>query len=449
MKQERLFSVQGKSGLSVLLPPSVQPIAGKIWIPAAGFEQHLYAELHTVTDGKTSGTTVIHSTGSTAASGSQDSRYSEKPVAGKTGCADAVLSPEQAAAFFSATAGEAGSAEVPYTSAVYVITENRQESELKNSEKQSGSRQKSRKRNTASSPTGTVLHRLVYSKTPPPNAFWTQLCFEQPFIAQFGSITEAAALLRSIQRNWIHYPLSHFRRASLITGKLPYIHTKPRIFPSPLPLTDIGVWSLLDAHTLIASAKTSSPFPLGCAHFCEDHVNPPSRAYLKLWEALTLLDYYYRKAQAAHTDPLPADWVLPQQGSHCIDAGACPGGWTWVLRKLGAAVTAIDRSPLAEPLMRDSAVTFLKHDAFTLSPAALGKQDWVCSDVICYPPRLLDWVTQWRQSGLCSKFICTIKMQGTPDTETVSKFAAIPHSKILHLRTNKHELTWLCAPFIQ
>ena len=197
--------------------------------------------------------------------------------------------------------------------------------------------------------------------------------------------------------------------------------------------------------------------------FAEDHQNPPSRAYLKLWEALTLLDFYYRRAAEARTQSaetrvaeahllsapsVPADWALPQAGARCVDAGACPGGWTWVLNNLGAEITAIDRSPLADFLMREPRITFMQHDAFTLNPESLGTQDWVFSDVICYPPRLLEWVERWRASGLCSKFVCTIKMQGAPDFDTIRRFAQFPHSKIVHLTANKHELTWLCAPFI-
>ena len=325
--------------------------------------------------------------------------------------------------------------------------------------------------------------KLVYCEDIRQEVFWKQLCWEEPFVVRFRSIGEAAELLRGIQRNWAHYPLNCFRRAELIREKLPYISKKEKAFPYTVPLAGMGVWSLLDDHTLLASAKTSSPFPLGVIRFTEDHQNPPSRAYLKLWEALTLLDFYYRCAAEARTQSaeirslpvgavpvethslpteavaaeqkektvpavIPVEWALPQHGSCCVDAGACPGGWTWVLNNLGAEITAIDRSPLADFLMREPRITFMQHDAFTLTPESLGKQDWVCSDVICYPPRLLEWVERWRASGLCSKFICTIKMQGTPDFDTIRRFAEIPHSKIVHLTANKHELTWLCAPFI-
>lgn len=351
--------------------------------------------------------------------------------------------------------------------------------------------------------TGTASHlqgeprrdasaKLIYCEDIRQEIYWKQLCWESPFIVHFDSIGEAAERLRSIQRNWAHYPLACFRRAALISEKLPYISTKEKNFPYTVPLADMGVWSLLDEHTLLASAKTSSPFPLGLIRFAEDHQNPPSRAYLKLWEALTLLGFYVRRTCATDTVPAgtvpenvppaaqpfgtiqqtePIQAAVPaaphsstiqqpmqtsnplipiiQQGTRCIDAGACPGGWTWALNQFSAQITAIDRSPLADELMRKPNITFMQHDAFTLSPESLGKQDWVFSDVICYPPRLFEWVERWRKSGLCSQFVCTIKMQGEPDFETIHRFARIPHSKIVHLTANKHELTWLCAPFIE
>lgn len=288
---------------------------------------------------------------------------------------------------------------------------------------------------------------LVYQDLPagesPPLAFWHRVRLERPFIAEFDSISEAAAILRGIQRNWAHYPLSSFRRAELIKDKLPYVNEKPREFPYQVPLAPMGVWTLLDAHTLFASAETSSPFPAGEIRFVEDHENPPSRAYLKLYEALCWVDYLGRSRVGDETTIPTGRYTGPSPGTKVIDAGACPGGWTWVLDRLGAEITAIDRAPLAPALMTKPSIRFIKHDAFTLSPAELGPQDWVCSDVICYPPRLLSWVRSWLDSGLCSNFICTIKMQGPADHETTRAFAEIPGSRVIHLTANKNELTWI------
>jgi len=300
----------------------------------------------------------------------------------------------------------------------------------------------------------SVYGDLIYTEKPPAEPlvgpFWQRNILEKPFLAEFKSIKEAADILREIQRNWAHYPIASFRRAELIKEKLPYINDKPRAFPYRIPRSPMGMWSLLDDHTIFGSALTSSPLPCGEISFVEDHESPPSRAYLKMYEALAWVDYLGGEnagtGEKAETDisiPTGRYTGLPGPGSRIIDAGACPGGWTWVFDRLGATVTAIDRSPLSPELMAKSNITFLKHDAFTLKPEDLGPQDWVCSDVICYPPRLLEWVNKWLESGLAGNFICTIKMQGTADRETTRAFADIPGSRIVHLTANKNELTWI------
>lgn len=301
---------------------------------------------------------------------------------------------------------------------------------------------------------------LVYREGTAPLTFWHRNILLKPFTAEFSTIREAADILRGIQRNWAHYPVSNFRRAELVKERLPYVNEKPRAFPYSVPRSPMGVWSLIDDHTLFASAETSSPFPCGEIKFEEDHENPPSRAYLKIYEALAWVDWLYGETDGSVTTiptgryttaecSIPTGRysntpLLPGPGQRVLDAGACPGGWTWALDRLGATITAIDRAEIAPALMAKPNITFIKHDAFTLKPAELGPQDWVCSDVICYPERLLEWVQSWIDSGLCKNFICTIKMQGKADREITKRFADIPGSHVVHLTANKHELTWLC-----
>ena len=192
----------------------------------------------------------------------------------------------------------------------------------------------------------------------------------------------------------------------------------------------MGLWTLIDEHTMIASSKTTSTLPAGTLHFIEDHENPPSRAYLKIQESLTM-------ANLLNGTP------LPKPGQHCFEAGACPGGWTWVLVELGAFVHAVDRAPLADTLMNNPLVKFQAHDAFTLKPEELAPVDWVFSDVICYPERLLEWIKKWLTFKPDLNMICTIKMQGEINWPLIQEFADIPDSRIIHLNYNKHELTWL------
>ena len=260
--------------------------------------------------------------------------------------------------------------------------------------------------------------------------YWARTCMLEPFILNFNSIGEAAGALKSIQRNWAPYQYTCFRRAQLIQEKLPYINLKERKFPLKIPDSPMGLYTLIDEHTLIASAKTTSVLPAGALNLVEDHENPPSRAYLKIQESLTLASSLF-------------GCELPGPGQKCFEAGACPGGWTWVLTELGATVHAVDRAPLDDRLMINPLVTFQAHDAFTLTPQEIGPVDWVFSDVICYPDRLLKWIHTWLDSGLTRHMICTIKMQGEIDWELIAQFAAIPNSHIVHLNYNKHELTFL------
>ncbi len=302
--------------------------------------------------------------------------------------------------------------------------------------------------------------------------YWCSTAMIEPKRAEFASIGEAARLLKEIQRNWGSYQFTQFRRAALIQEKLPYINIKEKQFPFTMPSSPIGLYTLLDSNHMVFSEKNTSSLPAGLFRFVEDHVNPPSRAYLKVQEALVRFAGFFGRdgscvagagsngATGAVSggagnlggetgrDGAACDLalgVLPHEGQRCFDAGACPGGWTWVLRKLGCDVLAVDRAPLADSLMNDPGVSFMTHDAFTLKPQNLGFFDWVFSDVICYPERLYDWVLMWLESGMCRNMICTIKMQGAIDWNLVQKFAAIPYSKVVHLCYNKHELTWLHA----
>ena len=88
--------------------------------------------------------------------------------------------------------------------------------------------------------------------------YWARTAMLEPFILKFDSIGEAAGELKKIQRNWAPYQFTYFRRAELIQEKLPYINLKARKFPVTIPHSPIGLYTLIDEHTMIASAKTSS-----------------------------------------------------------------------------------------------------------------------------------------------------------------------------------------------
>jgi 23S rRNA (cytidine2498-2'-O)-methyltransferase len=267
--------------------------------------------------------------------------------------------------------------------------------------------------------------RLLLVNGPAKPVAWAANVWYEPISIPIASIGDAAKKLRAIQRNWALYSFTSHRRAALISEQLPKVSAKPIVFGAEPPKAPLGSWTLIDANTILASPHCSSPFPNGEVQFVEDRAAPPSRAYLKLWELFTVLG------------------ERPKPGELCIDLGASPGGWSWVLQKLGARVISVDKAALDERIARLPGVEHRRVSAFALDLRTIGPVDWLFSDVVCYPQRLLTLVEKWLATGSVSRFVCTIKFQGATDFETAQRLAAIPGSRLLHLHHNKHELTWL------
>lgn len=263
---------------------------------------------------------------------------------------------------------------------------------------------------------------LALSPDPPFDSVWALDVWTAPQEHAIASVKQAADLLRARQRNWSAYATLHHRRMALIAGHLPPVRARPLRFPEPAPVSHLGAWTLLDRDRLLASPTKSSPFPLGEWRFEEDHIGPPSRAYLKLWEALTRLG------------------VHPRPGDRCIDLGASPGGWTWVLASLGASVRAVDKAPLDPRIAAMPGVEQMIESAFAMAPEPV---DWLVCDVIAYPARLLALIRHWIEADAPRRVVCTIKFQGETDHQNAACFAALPGGRLVHLFHNKHELTLL------
>jgi 23S rRNA (cytidine2498-2'-O)-methyltransferase len=270
--------------------------------------------------------------------------------------------------------------------------------------------------------------RLLMAAGPARPVAWAANTWHAPRVLRIRSIGDGARVLRGLQRNWCLYAHAHHRRARLIAEQLPHVSAKPLRFPDPAPRAALGSFTLLDANTLLASPLCSSAFPNGEVAFVEDRVTPPSRAYLKLWEALTILG------------------ELPAEGQTCLDLGSSPGGWTWVAQALGARVISVDRAALAPAIAALPRVEFRRESAFAIEPRSLPPIDWLLCDVACYPERLLHLLQRWIGSGRCRRVIATVKLQGRWEPGQTDGLRAFPGSHLVHLFHNKHELTFLwCA----
>ncbi len=258
-----------------------------------------------------------------------------------------------------------------------------------------------------------------------PQLIWAQVTAHQLTHDYISSIGDAVKKLKAQGRNWGLFTVGNHRRAELIQSELPKVNIRPIAFRHDLPSVPMGFWTLWETDQIFSTQKTSSPFALGEMNFIEDKTMPPSRAYLKLWEFFTIY----------------APEVI--KGGAAIDVGSCPGGWTWVLRTLDfEKVYSVDKAPIEKRISNLGKIEFRQESAFGLDPKDFGEIEWFCSDIICYPERLLNLVNRFREAGKVKNFVCTIKYQSETDWENTLKFLEIPGSRIVHLHHNKHEVTW-------
>lgn len=272
----------------------------------------------------------------------------------------------------------------------------------------------------------TVTDNLLFSADPAIEACFALDIWEDLEILPFASISEAARMLRERGRFWYFHPLENVRRGRLIEAQLPRLPELLTPFKSDIKVPAIGAFTLLDRNTLLLASKRLKKWPDGKSFFVEDRVNPPNRAYLKLWEALFVMGR------------------SPVKGARVFDLGASPGGWTWVMQSLGAQVTAVDKAALDSKIAALPGVTCLQQSAFSIEPGTLTeKVDWVLSDIACYPARALQLIEKWIDSQRAENLIFTIKLQGETDFSVLNTLRQIPNARVLNLYWNKHEATFL------
>ena len=136
----------------------------------------------------------------------------------------------------------------------------------------------------------------------------------------------------------------------------------------------------------------------------------PSRAAMKLEEAI--------------------DWLGlgPAAGELCVDLGAAPGGWSYVVLERGARVIAIDPGAMAPNLAKRRGLVHIRGSAFDFEPRE--PVDWLLCDMVWRPLEVAALLARWSAgSGGRGSSSRTSSFRCAPRSTSSSVFAACSRAR--------------------
>jgi len=151
---------------------------------------------------------------------------------------------------------------------------------------------------------------------------------------------------------------------------------------------------------ILASNRALSLAPGGRlrAHVPGDR---PSRAARKLAEAFSWLE------------------LAPEPGERCVDLGAAPGGWTYLLLERGARVIAVDPARLRPDLLRRPRLTYVGKSAFEFMPDE--PVDWLFCDMAWRPLEVAQMLARWARQRAATLLVANFKLPMKRKAEMVAE----------------------------
>jgi 23S rRNA (cytidine2498-2'-O)-methyltransferase len=178
---------------------------------------------------------------------------------------------------------------------------------------------------------------------------------------------------------------------------------------------------LFDAHTAalgcIPSERAQSPWPGGRARMRLGG-EFPSRAARKLAEAFAWLG------------------MAPGSGELCVDLGAAPGGWSWLLLEKRARVIAVDPARMDPKLMRNSRLNHVQGNAFVYEPEE--PVDWLFCDMAYRPLEVAAMLGRWARRRHTRLLVANFKLPMKRKVEIVERIRGLlADSGFMSLRTRQ------------
>jgi 23S rRNA (cytidine2498-2'-O)-methyltransferase len=195
-----------------------------------------------------------------------------------------------------------------------------------------------------------------------------------PLAQSAASLAEAVKARLASDREWGPHLVADARDAFHENG----LYAQACVLPDGV--VAVGATPARDAPSLASGGRMRVHVP----------ESAPSRAAMKLVEALTWLDRG------------------PEPGDLCVDLGAAPGGWTWVLLERRARVLAIDPGDLAPNLRKAKGLVHLRADAFRVEPEE--SMDWLFCDMAFRPLEAAGLLAKWARRKWARLLVANIKL---------------------------------------
>jgi 23S rRNA (cytidine2498-2'-O)-methyltransferase len=154
----------------------------------------------------------------------------------------------------------------------------------------------------------------------------------------------------------------------------------------------------------VPAAEALTPAPGGRARVRLSGAKP-SRAARKLEEAFAWLG------------------VAPGAGELCVDLGAAPGGWSWLLLERRARVVAVDPARLRPDLYERRGLRHVQDSAFLFEPEE--PVDWLFCDMAWRPLEVASLLAKWGRHGMAHMMVANFKLPMKRKAEMVARVRAI------------------------
>jgi 23S rRNA (cytidine2498-2'-O)-methyltransferase len=100
--------------------------------------------------------------------------------------------------------------------------------------------------------------------------------------------------------------------------------------------------------------------------------------------------------------------LWPEPGELCVDLGAAPGGWTFVLLERRARVIAVDPGRLRPDLAKRKGLTYVGRSAFEFEPEE--PVDWLFCDMAWRPREVAELLAKWARLGNATLLVANFKL---------------------------------------